>query len=125
MVLGEHSTSGAGRILQVNLLTGEEVEDATTLDHAVKQSVVLPYTDSTFRHPVLVLDATNQGHIVPDTQENRFVGPSSLRLPDLQLRRPGAKRLTFHAQEPGGCECRQDPHLPGRQGEGQRRGLRH
>ncbi len=85
LVLGERSTSGAGRILQVNLLTGEEVEDATMLDHAVKQSVVLPYTDSTFRHPVLVLDAANQGHIVPDTQENRFVGPSSLRLPDLQL----------------------------------------
>jgi hypothetical protein len=66
-----NSASGAGRILQLNLLTGEEVEVATTLDSAVKQSIVLPFMDSTFRHPVLVLDAANQGHVIPDTQENR------------------------------------------------------
>jgi len=48
---------------------------------------MLPFIDSNHCHPVLLLDATNQGHIIPDTQENRCIfaltvalSPSSLKL---------------------------------------------
>jgi len=71
VVINRDLSSGAGFVLQINLLTGEEVEPSKMLQQPVKQSTMLPFIDSNHCHPVLLLDATNQGHIIPDTQENR------------------------------------------------------